>query len=81
MKILLAVDGSAYTKKMLGYLAAHDEWLGGGRHQYTVLHTVSPVPARAASVNSSWLPRRRTSWKPRSASSALTCWLTAAGVT
>ena len=28
MKILLAVDGSAYTKKMLAYLAAHDELLG-----------------------------------------------------
>ena len=24
MKILLAVDGSPYTKKMLAYLAAHD---------------------------------------------------------
>lgn len=50
MKILIAVDGSSYTKRMLAYLAAHDEWLGGGRHQYTVLNTVSPVPARAAAV-------------------------------
>ena len=50
MKILIAVDGSPYTKRMLAYLAAHDEWLGGGRHQYTVLNTVSPVPARAAAV-------------------------------
>ncbi|MFT3663965.1 universal stress protein [Piscinibacter sp.] len=49
MKILLAVDGSAFTKRMLAYLAAHDEWLGG-RHDYTVLNTVAPVPARAASV-------------------------------
>ncbi len=49
MKILLAVDGSAFTKRMLAYLAAHDEWLGD-RHQYTVLNTVTPVPARAAAV-------------------------------
>lgn len=49
MKILLAVDGSAFTKRMLAYLAAHDEWLGD-RHEYTVLHTVTPVPARAAAV-------------------------------
>jgi nucleotide-binding universal stress UspA family protein len=50
MKILIAADGSSYTKRMLAYLAAHDEWLGAGRHQYTVVNTVSPVPARAASV-------------------------------
>ncbi|MBS0434463.1 MAG: universal stress protein [Proteobacteria bacterium] len=49
MKILLAVDGSDYTKRMLAYLAAHDEWLGD-RHEYTVLNTVTPVPSRAASV-------------------------------
>jgi nucleotide-binding universal stress UspA family protein len=49
MKILVPVDGSAYTKRMLGYLAAHDEWLGGG-HAYTVLHSVPAVPPRAASV-------------------------------
>ena len=49
MKILLAVDGSDYTKRMLVYLAAHDEWLGN-RHDYTVVNTVAPVPARAASV-------------------------------
>jgi nucleotide-binding universal stress UspA family protein len=49
MKILVAVDGSTFTKRMLGYLAAHDEWLGGA-HQYTVLHCVSAVPPRAAAV-------------------------------
>ena len=47
MKILLAVDGSAYTKRMLAYLAAHDEWLGS-RHEYTVVHSVLAVPHRAA---------------------------------
>ena len=49
MKILVPVDGSSYTKRMLAYLAAHDEWLGGA-HTYTVLHTVAAVPPRAASV-------------------------------
>lgn len=47
MKMLLAVDGSAYTKRMLAYLAAHDEWLGA-RHEYTVVHSVLAVPNRAA---------------------------------
>lgn len=49
MNILLAVDGSPFTRRMLAYLAAHDEWLGP-THRYTVLHVVSPVPARAASA-------------------------------
>ncbi len=48
MKVLIAADGSAYTKRMLAYLAAHDEWLGG-KHEYTVLHGVLAVPPRAAS--------------------------------
>jgi len=49
MKILTAVDGSAYTKRMLAYLAAHDEWLGA-HHEYTVIHAVAPLPARAAAA-------------------------------
>lgn len=49
MKILLAVDGSPYTKRMLAYLAAHDEWLGA-HHEYTLVHAVPPVPPRAAAV-------------------------------
>lgn len=49
MKILIAADGSPFTKRMLGYLAAHDEWLGK-HHQYTVLTVVTPLPPHAASV-------------------------------
>ncbi len=49
MKILVPVDGSPYTKRMLAYLAAHDEWLGGA-HEYTILHSVPAVPPRAAAV-------------------------------
>lgn len=49
MNILLAVDGSAYTKKMLAYLAAHEELLGP-KHDYTVLTVQAPLPARARSA-------------------------------
>ncbi len=49
MKILAPVDGSAYTKRMLAYVAAHDEWLGA-QHEYTVLFVVPAVPPRAAAV-------------------------------
>jgi nucleotide-binding universal stress UspA family protein len=49
MKILAAVDGSPYTKRMLAYLSAHDEWLGA-QHEYTVVHAVPAVPPRAAAV-------------------------------
>jgi nucleotide-binding universal stress UspA family protein len=49
MKILAAIDGSSYTKRMLAYIAAHDEWLGS-RHDYTVFYAVPPVPPRAAAV-------------------------------
>ncbi|CAN7765926.1 universal stress protein [Variovorax sp. LjRoot130] len=47
MKILLAVDGSDYTKRMLSYLTAHKDGLGAG-HTYTVFYAVLPVPHRAA---------------------------------
>ena len=47
MKILIAVDGSPYTKRVLAYLAAHDEWLGA-QHAYTVVHGVAAIPHRAA---------------------------------
>jgi len=47
MKILVAADGSAYTQRMLAFLASHDEWLGP-RHAYTVIHGVLAVPHRAA---------------------------------
>ena len=45
MKILLAVDGSPYTKKMLAYLAAHDEMLGSS-HAYTAITVQPPLPPR-----------------------------------
>ena len=49
MKILAAVDGSSYTKRMLGYLTAQAEWLVAG-HDITVLTVNAAVPPRAAAA-------------------------------
>jgi nucleotide-binding universal stress UspA family protein len=49
MKILLAVDGSSFTKRMLAYLTVHEEWLGA-QHEYTAVYAVPAVPPRAAAV-------------------------------
>ena len=45
MKILLAVDGSSYTKKMLAYLTTHDE-LFGASNDYSVLTVQPALPPR-----------------------------------
>ena len=47
MKILLPVDGSDYTMRMLAYLGAHNELLSGG-HEYVLFTAVAPIPLRAA---------------------------------
>ncbi len=39
MKILLPVDGSSYTQRMLGYLAAHEELLPGD-HDFTAFTVI-----------------------------------------
>lgn len=46
MKILLAVDGSPYTKKMLAYLTTHEE-LTTGTHTYSAITVQSALPPRA----------------------------------
>jgi nucleotide-binding universal stress UspA family protein len=46
MKILLAVDGSDYTKKMLAYLSTHAEWLSPN-NSYTLLTVQAQLPPRA----------------------------------
>ena len=46
MNILLAVDGSTYTKRMLAYLATHDE-LFATSNNYTVLTVQPQLPPRA----------------------------------
>jgi nucleotide-binding universal stress UspA family protein len=47
MKILIAADGSPYTKRVLAYIAAHDEWLRAQR-AYTVIQGVTAIAHRAA---------------------------------
>src|SRR5690349_21506839 len=51
MKILLAVDGSETTRRMLAYFAAHDELLGAG-HRYAALTVVPPIVPHAAAFMS-----------------------------
>ena len=46
MKILLAVDGSPYTKKMLAYLATHAEMFGN-KNTFSLLNVQLPLPPRA----------------------------------
>ncbi len=46
MKILLAVDGSAYSKKMLAYLSTHEALLSAD-HDYTVFTAQPDLPPRA----------------------------------
>ena len=43
MKILLAVDGSEFTKRMLAYVGAHQLFLGAG-NQLTALTVTARVP-------------------------------------
>ena len=49
MKILLAVDGSKYTKKMLAYLVTHPE-LFSADNQYAVFNAQVPMSARASAA-------------------------------
>ena len=49
MKILLAVDGSAYTKKMLAYLVTHEELLAPS-NSYTLLTVQPQLPVHARRV-------------------------------
>ena len=46
MKILLAVDGSAYSKKMLAYLATHNG-IFSAANDYTVFTAQAALPPRA----------------------------------
>ena len=46
MKILLAVDGSAYTKKMLAYLTTNMDMFSG-EHDFTALTVQGILPQRA----------------------------------
>ncbi len=49
MRILVAVDDSTCSKRMLAYLVSHEGWCNGG-HAWTVFHGVPPLPHRAAAL-------------------------------
>lgn len=49
MKILLAVDGSDYTRKMLDYVCANRA-LFDPSHEYVVFHAQGPLPPHARSA-------------------------------
>src|SRR5512133_2397130 len=49
MKILLAADGSKYTKKALAFLATHEK-LGGEDDEIVVLHVQPPMPPRVKTM-------------------------------
>ena len=47
MKILLAIDGSSYTKKMLAYLVTHEETFTANNNEFTLFTAHPALPARA----------------------------------
>ncbi|HSV34014.1 MAG TPA: universal stress protein [Ramlibacter sp.] len=49
MKIMLAVDGSDYTRKMLDYVT-HNSALFDASHEYMVFNAQPPLPPHARSV-------------------------------
>ncbi len=48
MKVLLPVDGSPYTKKMLAYLAAHDMYSAANEYTAFTAQLLLPTQARSA---------------------------------
>lgn len=49
MKVLLAADGSKYTKKALAFLTTHETLFGPG-DELVVLHVQAPVPPRVKTM-------------------------------
>lgn len=49
MRMLVAVDDSDCSKRMLAYLVSHERWCGEAV-AWTVFHAVPPLPHRAAAL-------------------------------
>ncbi|MEO6624429.1 MAG: universal stress protein [Burkholderiaceae bacterium] len=47
MKILLAVDGSRYTRKMLAYLVTHEDTFAASNNEFALFTAHPPLPAHA----------------------------------
>ena len=58
MNILLAVDGSKFTKKALAFLVTH-ETLCGPSDELQVLHVQPPVDRKSTRLNSSHIQKSR----------------------
>ena len=50
MNILLAVDGSAYSKKMLAYLSTHEALLSASNSYTIFMHNRPCLPRARAAV-------------------------------
>lgn len=50
MKVLLAIDGSVYSKKMLAYLVTHDTTFASSGNEFTLFTAHPALPARARSA-------------------------------
>ena len=50
MRVLVAVDGSPFTRRMLAWLAANDWFAPEAGHQFTVFHGIPSLPHRAAAM-------------------------------
>ena len=66
MKILLAVDGSSYTKKMLAYVTTHLEMFSGD-NEFTVLTVQGALPPRARAASALGAAARTRNPAPRRA--------------
>ena len=49
MKILLAADGSEFTKKALAFLVTHEAFVGEG-NELVVINVQAPMPPRVKSI-------------------------------
>ncbi|MBK5207293.1 MAG: universal stress protein, partial [Polaromonas sp.] len=49
MKILIAADGSKFTKKALAFLVTHENFIGPN-NELVVLHVQPPVPSRVKTM-------------------------------
>jgi len=79
MKILLAVDGSEYTRRMLDYVASHSKTLGEGG-DYTALHVVPPVSQRAAAFFGTDVARDHYEEEAKEVLAPIRAWLQERGI-
>ena len=76
MKILLPVDGSPFTKKMLAYVGAHEE-LFGAAAEWALIHVQTPIPPRArAAVGKELVEKMQASLKDKAKEVRITFRLT-----